>query len=486
MVVLSQGEWGLDGPAGETPSAPSRIFPRARLALGHLFEPCLYHALTPPGTRFISGPIFFVYNCRTRVTLRSIFSIMPPKRKRAEDGETSAATTSTRSTRNSTRTKTTAPEPAKPAVNTTKAATLKQSSSEDADALEPAQKRKRTTTVAATTAKPPAKRGRKKAETAEDVHTPVAALKQAPQKQQSLASHPSQQSTSTTQSHGASFQPQPLAVAPAPAPAPAPTSQPGAGQTVNLAPAPSPPQLQPKKPKTLKVEPYTPGRALELFKSYADKDDPNTIGPEGFERLCGDAEIPLDGAIPLILAWQMNAADMAKISVDEWTKGTGILKASSLSALSTAMNDLNDLVVLKKPLLKRVAKKEHEPYDRTAYYSYADNPKSAFQKLYSYCFSLAKPEGSRNIDMETSCALWSVLLTPQYPFAADILEFINDKKDTYRATNKDLWSMMLEFCQTVNPTLQDYESDGAWPTLLDDFVLWKKTNGGTNPNGVEH
>jgi DCN1-like protein 4/5 len=49
---------------------------------------------------------------------------------------------------------------------------------------------------------------------------------------------------------------------------------------------------------------------------------------------------------------------------------------------------------------------------------------------------------------------------------------------------------MLEFCRTVKPTLHDYEADGvclvlfhvcvplmsfqAWPTLLDDFVAWKK------------
>jgi len=33
---------------------------------------------------------------------------------------------------------------------------------------------------------------------------------------------------------------------------------------------------------------------------------------------------------------------------------------------------------------------------------------------------------------------------------------------------------MLEFCKSVQPTLNDYEDDGAWPTLLNDFVSWKK------------
>ena len=65
---------------------------------------------------------------------------------------------------------------------------------------------------------------------------------------------------------------------------------------------------------------------------------------------------------------------------------------------------------------------------------------------------------------------------------------------------------MLEFCQTIKPSLQDYEADGvrmrssflyiptnpraqAWPTLLDDFVIWKKShssNGNAGDMDVDH
>jgi DCN1-like protein 4/5 len=63
-----------------------------------------------------------------------------------------------------------------------------------------------------------------------------------------------------------------------------------------------------------------------LFKKYADPDDPNVIGPEGFSDLCTEAQIPLDGAGPLILAWQLNAKEMGKFTKEEWTKGTESLK----------------------------------------------------------------------------------------------------------------------------------------------------------------
>jgi len=261
--------------------------------------------------------------------------------------------------------------------------------------------------------------------------------------------------------------------APPPTVAPAPTAQ------------PKPKVAAPVKSQSSvsKIEPYSPDRAASLFQKYAAEDEPDAIGPEGFEKLFTDAQLPFDGALPLILAWQLNAKEMAKFTRDEWTKGTESLKISSLSQLAMALTDLENLLISSKPAAKDTTGKK-DPYDKFAYRKYAADPKAAFQTLYSYCFTLAKAENSRNIEMEVSMAFWSVLLVPQYPIMSEVLTFITEK-GTYKATNKDLWSMMLEFCRTVNPTLQDYEADGAWPTLLDDFVAWKKASLGNGSAAAE-
>lgn len=88
-----------------------------------------------------------------------------------------------------------------------------------------------------------------------------------------------------------------------------------------------------KTPKVVKPvktvpdpEPYTASQAEVLFQKYADEDDPSVIGPEGLEKLCSDAEIPLDGALPLVLAWQFGASEMAKLSKSEWETGTSQLQ----------------------------------------------------------------------------------------------------------------------------------------------------------------
>ncbi|PCH38428.1 hypothetical protein WOLCODRAFT_55355, partial [Wolfiporia cocos MD-104 SS10] len=67
---------------------------------------------------------------------------------------------------------------------------------------------------------------------------------------------------------------------------------------------------------------YSAAHAGSLFDAYADSDEPTVIGPEGFERLCSDMDISMEGALPLILAWQMSSSEMAKISKVEWEKNT--------------------------------------------------------------------------------------------------------------------------------------------------------------------
>jgi hypothetical protein len=34
-------------------------------------------------------------------------------------------------------------------------------------------------------------------------------------------------------------------------------------------------------------------------------------------------------------------------------------------------------------------------------------------------------------------------------------------------------TQMLEFCRDTQPDLSNFEADGAWPTIIDDFVRWK-------------
>jgi DCN1-like protein 4/5 len=80
---------------------------------------------------------------------------------------------------------------------------------------------------------------------------------------------------------------------------------------------------------------YSEQRAETLFSQFADEDSPDVIGAEGFERLCKEAQIPLDGALPLLLAWQFSSQEIAKISKQEWMEGTAALRCAASFVEST-------------------------------------------------------------------------------------------------------------------------------------------------------
>jgi len=45
--------------------------------------------------------------------------------------------------------------------------------------------------------------------------------------------------------------------------------------------------------------------------------------------------------------------------------------------------------------------------------------------------------------------------------------------------------MMLNFFQEVDDDCGNYNEDGAWPLLLDDFVEWHREKSGVSANSPE-
>jgi DCN1-like protein 4/5 len=86
---------------------------------------------------------------------------------------------------------------------------------------------------------------------------------------------------------------------------------------------------------------YSEQRAESLFSQFADEDNSDVIGAEGFERLCKEAQVPLDGALPLLLSWQFGSHEIAKISKQEWMEG-----AAALRCVVSSLQDGSSLIGL--------------------------------------------------------------------------------------------------------------------------------------------
>lgn len=94
-------------------------------------------------------------------------------------------------------------------------------------------------------------------------------------------------------------------------------------------------------------------------------------------------------------------------------------RISSIPGLTLALNEIQDLVLTENPPLPQTSSSAAQPgkskkalvrsstdlYNRAKYYQYAADRKAAFANLYGFCFTLAKPEQSRNLDMDVGSEL---------------------------------------------------------------------------------
>jgi len=95
--------------------------------------------------------------------------------------------------------------------------------------------------------------------------------------------------------------------------------------------------------------------------------------------------------------------------------------------------------------------------------------KTEFKDFYRWLFDFIKDEGDRKtLDTSVAVDFWKLVMVKQFPLLPKWIAFL-EKQGTKTVSN-DLWMMVYEFSRDVKPDLSNYDPDGAWPALIDEFV----------------
>ncbi|XP_072332839.1 DCN1-like protein 5 isoform X4 [Scyliorhinus torazame] len=191
---------------------------------------------------------------------------------------------------------------------------------------------------------------------------------------------------------------------------------------------------------------FSSKKCLAWFYEYTDE----IVGPEGMEKLCEDIGVEPENIIMLVLAWKLEAQNMGFFTKEEWLKGMTSLQCDCTERLQSKFDYLRSQL----------------------------NDLTAFKQIYRYAFDFARDKDQRSLDIDTAKSMLALLLGRTWALFSAFYQFLEHmnslQQSKYRVMNKDQWFNVLEFSRTVLADLSNYDEDGAWPVLLDEFVEWQK------------
>ncbi|KAL1204287.1 Defective in cullin neddylation protein AAR3 [Cardamine amara subsp. amara] len=93
---------------------------------------------------------------------------------------------------------------------------------------------------------------------------------------------------------------------------------------------------------------------------------------------------------------------------------------------------------------------------------------SEFSCFYDFVFFMCRENGQKNITISRAITAWKLVLAGRFRLLDRWCDFI--EKNQRHNISEDTWQQVLAFSRCVHENLEGYDSEGAWPVLIDDFV----------------